>query len=113
MKLRLKGVYQFRAGFSSIWFNVATPGWHAGAMETMCAAGRVLGTTLFSMWNSMSDIIFGFVCILGELATSSRPRGRWQSLPYISRLEGKMSIFFKKNRAKPNRMRNGLKYNVL
>ena len=44
-------------------------------MDTMYAAGRVLGTTLFSMWNSMSDIIFGFVCILGELATSSRPRG--------------------------------------
>ena len=102
MKLRLKGVYQFRAGFSSLWFNVATPGWHAGAMETMCAAGRVLGTTLFSMWNSMSDIIFGFVCILGELATSSRPRGMMAISTTYKHPKGKMydkkMHFFKKNR---------------
>ena len=49
MKLRLKGVYQFRAGFASLWFNVMTSG------------GQ--NTTPFLLWIPMLDMV-GYLSML-------------------------------------------------
>ena len=49
MKLRLKGVYQFRAGVTSLWFNVMTSGGPS--------------STPLLMWNPMLDM----VCYLSML----------------------------------------------
>ena len=62
MKLRLKGVYQFRAGFASLWFNVMTSG--------------DPNSTRFLLWIPMLDMV-GYLSMLMyyEVAPICRTRG--------------------------------------
>ena len=60
MKFGLKGVYQFRTGFASLWFNVMTSG------DPNC--------TPFLMWIPMLDMVcYLSMLMFGEVAPLSAP----------------------------------------
>ena len=61
MKLRLKGVYRFRDGYASLWFNVMT------------SSG--LNKAQFSMWYSMLDMVcYLSLLMFAEGTHSPHPR---------------------------------------